>query len=174
VELSNMSGVEVLGFLGALAAASQLVEQSIKVINFISDLYTKVHDTPDSIKGQIIQVEQLVDIARLIKQNPSLQTDPVASSLDSCQNEAKRLLDILLKLSVAAGDGKTKKLWKALDGITKEKKILGHLGKLEQEKSSLVLRIATIDSYAGSFALHSIYLTNIEQVPCYILYILVL
>lgn len=145
-ELSNMSGVEVLSFLGTLAAASQLVEQSIKVVNFISDLYTKVHDAPESIKEQIVQIEQLVGIATLIRQIPSLQTDySVASSLHRCQNEAKELIDIFLKLSVVPGDGKAKKLRKTLDWISKEKKILGHLRKLEQEKSSLVLCIATID-----------------------------
>ena len=71
-ELSNMSGVEVLSFLGTLAAASQLVEQSIKVVNFISDLYTKVHDAPESIKEQIVQIEQLVGIATLIRDRKSV------------------------------------------------------------------------------------------------------
>ena len=136
----------MLGVLGALAAASQLAEQSIKTIRFISDLYAKIRDVPESIKTQVVQVEQLVDIARLIEQTPSLQTDPILSILSSCRSETGKLLDILSKLAELAGDGKVKRLWKAVDGIQKEKKILGHLGKLEQEKSSLALCISTIDS----------------------------
>ncbi len=138
-----MSGVEVVG---ALAAASQLAEQILKAVAFISDLYVKVRDAPESIRKQAVQVEQLIDIARLIEHNPSLQTGAIASILQSCQSEARNLLDILCKILVAAQDGKVKQLWKAIDRITKEKKILGCLRKLEQEKSALALFIATIDS----------------------------
>jgi len=141
-----MSGAEVLGVLGGLAAASQLVQQSLKAISFISDLYEKVRDAPESIRKQAVQVEQLVDIARLIEQNPSLQTDAIISILQSCQGEAQQLLDILWKVLVVAGDGKLKRLWKTVDGITREKNILDHLRKLEQEKTSLALCIVTIDS----------------------------
>jgi hypothetical protein len=54
--------------LGALAAASQLIEQGLKITIFISDLYAKVRDAPESIRKQSVQVKQLTDIARLIKQ----------------------------------------------------------------------------------------------------------
>lgn len=128
------------------AAASQLAEQGIKVISFISDLYEKIRDAPESIRKQTVQVEQLIDIARLIEHNPSLQTNAIKSLLQSCQTEALQLLDILWKVLAAADDGRARRLWKTVDGIRKEKKILRHLGKLEQEKSSLALCIATIDS----------------------------
>jgi hypothetical protein len=141
-----MSGAEVLGILGGLAAASQFAQQSLKVINFISDLDGKVRDAPESIRKQAVQVEQLVDIARLIEHNPSLQTDAIILILQSCQDEAQQLLNILWRVLAAAGDGKVKRLWKAVDGITREKKILEHLSKLEREKTSLALCIATIDS----------------------------
>ena len=128
------------------AAASQLAEQGIKVISFISDLYEKIRDAPESIRKQTVQVEQLIDIARLIEHNPSLQTNAIKSLLQSCQTEALQLLDILWKVLAAADDGRARRLWKTVDGIRKEKKILRHLGKLVQEKSSLALCIATIDS----------------------------
>ena len=60
--------------------------------------------------------------------------------------EAKKLQEILANISTAAGDGKAKKLWKALDGVTKEQRILALFANLERDKSSLALCIKTIDS----------------------------
>ena len=138
-----MAGVEVLG---ALAAASQLAEQGLKIAIFISDLYSKVRDAPESIRKQSVQVEQLINIAKLIEHNPSLQIDSVGSILRNCIGEAEKLKEILGNISTAAGDGKTRKLWKALDGVAKEKRILALFANLEREKSSLALSIETIDA----------------------------
>jgi hypothetical protein len=137
---------EALAVLGAVSAASALAEQSIKIIRFLSDLPTKVRDAPASIQNQVVQVQQLVEIARLIEHNPSLQTSGIASILGTCGREAQQLLDVLWKLSVAAEDGRAKKLWKAIDGMKKEKDILAHLDGLEREKSALTLCISSIDS----------------------------
>jgi hypothetical protein len=105
--------------LGALAAASQLTEQSLKIAFIISDLYLKIRDAPESIREQSVQVEQLIDIVRLIKHNPPLQTALVESILRNCVGEAEKLQEILGKISTAAGDGRVRKLWKALDGVAK-------------------------------------------------------
>lgn len=114
--------------------ASQLsTEQSLKIAFIISDLYLKIRE-------QSVQVEQP------IKHNPPLQTALVESILRNCVGEAEKLQEILGKISTAAGDGRVRKLWKALDGVAKEKRILALFAKLEQEKSSLALCIETIDS----------------------------
>jgi hypothetical protein len=134
-----MAGVEILG---ALAAASQLTEQGLK----IADLYAKIRDAPESIRKQSVQVEQLIEIAKLVKHNPPLQTALVESILRNCVSEAEKLLEILGKISTAAGDGRVKKLWKTLDGVTKEKRILALFANLEREKSSLAVCIEAIDS----------------------------
>jgi len=138
-----MSGLEVVG---ALAAASQLVEQSLQIIIYISDLYKRVRDAPESIRKQSIQVEQLIDITRLIEHNPPLQTVLVDSILENCLRITEELQEILARVSTTAGDGRVRKVWKALEGVTREKRILALLAKLEQEKSALVLCINAIDS----------------------------
>jgi hypothetical protein len=132
--------------VGVLAAASQLVEQGLKITIFISSLYSKVRDVPESIRKQSVQVKQLIDIARLIENNPPLQTELVRSILCNCIDKAKELQEILANISTTAGDGKVKKLWVALDGVAKEKGILALFADLEREKSSLALCIKTIDS----------------------------
>ena len=138
-----MSGLEVLG---ALAAASQLVEQGLKLTRFLSGLYKKVQDAPESIRKQAVQIEQLIDICRLIESNQPLQTPAIASKLRTCLLDINQLQDILIKISVAARDGKARQLWKAIDGATNKKKINALFEKLEQQKSSLTLCIQAIDS----------------------------
>ena len=95
---------EVLVTLGAVAAASQLAEQCVKISKFIASLYSKVRDAPESIRKQTVQVEQLIAIARLVQHNLSLQTDLVASILGNCFREAGQLGEELKKISVSAGD----------------------------------------------------------------------
>src|SRR5436309_3675771 len=97
---------EVLATFGAVAAACQLAQQCVKIGIFISGLYSKVRDAPESIRKQAVQVEQLIDIARLVQHNPSLQTDLLASILGNCFREAARLEEELMKIDVPAGDGK--------------------------------------------------------------------
>ncbi|KAI9684109.1 MAG: hypothetical protein M1829_003379 [Trizodia sp. TS-e1964] len=138
-----MSGLEVLG---ALAGASQLIEQSIKIISLISKICAAVRDAPESIRKLEVQLNQLLHITKVIKDNASLKSDNITAVLLSCQQEANVLLDTLDELLVAAGDGKAKKLWKSVVGVRKETKILGHLEALERHKTSLALAIHTIDS----------------------------
>lgn len=138
-----MSGLEVLG---ALASASQLAEQGLKITATVYDIYRKVRDAPESIRKQTVQVEQLIDIAKLIESTSSLQTDLVASILSSCTDEAHRLLHSLQQVAPGPENHLPMKIWKAVNGTTKEKKILEHFTKLEQGKSSLTLCIGTTDS----------------------------
>lgn len=41
--------------------------------------------------------------------------------LRNCFGETEKLREILRKISTAAGDGRVRKVWKALDGVTKGK-----------------------------------------------------
>jgi hypothetical protein len=137
---------EALVILGAVAASSQLAEQCLGIIKLIAGLYLKFRNAPESIRRQTVQVEQLIAITRLVQHNPSLQTDLVASILRNCFAAAGQLEEELRKLSISAGDGKIKKIWTAIVGLTKEEKILALFERLDQEKSILALCIETIDS----------------------------
>jgi hypothetical protein len=144
-----VSGLEALG---AVAAASQLAEQGLKIISMISELYIKIRDAPESMRKDALQIQQLVDIAGLIEKTTSLQTAMVDSILRVCVAEATEVKRILDKACVAVGEGYVKKLWRAVFGLTKEKTILAHFAKLEQGKSTLALCIATIDSSVYAFS----------------------
>ena len=133
--------------LGAVAAATQLVEQGISITKFFYSLYTAINETPAAIQKQVIQVEQIIDLSRLIIQNPSLQRDSVASILRTCLRDAVRFQEMLKKVLVGEKDGHLKKLQKAFSAVMKEKEFVSLLDNLEREKSSLTLCIQKIDSW---------------------------
>ena len=137
---------EALGVLGAIAAASQITQQFIDIAKIITSLYSKIHDAPDSIRSQKLQVEQLVFITGLIERNTSLQTDWMASALTTCLETTRQLLDELSRISTSAGDGRVRRVWKGLVGVIVEEKLRGLFAQLEQRKSSLALYIGTIDA----------------------------
>jgi hypothetical protein len=65
-----VSGLQALGAI--LAAASQLAEQGLKIISITSELYMKIRDAPESMRKNAVQIQQLVDIAGLIRKTTSL------------------------------------------------------------------------------------------------------
>ena len=132
--------------LGAAVAASQLLQQGFQITRFICELYSKVQDAPESIRKQVMQIEQLIDLARLILQNPSLQTASVASILSTCLRSAAEVQEILKKIYATTKDGQLKKVRIALMVVMKEKEILALFNSLEREKSSLTLCIHEIDA----------------------------
>lgn len=132
--------------IGAAAAASQLLQQGVQMAKFICELYSKVQDAPESIRKQVMQIEQVTDLARLIVQNTSLHTASVASILSTCMRTAAQVQGILKKVSATTKDGQLKKVQKALTAVMKEKEILSLFNNLEREKSSLTLCIHEIDT----------------------------
>lgn len=134
-----MSGLEILS---VVAAASQLAEQGIKIINLCS----KIRGAPESVSKHSDEVKQLVEVARLIAKNQSLQSDPFDSILRQCITKATSLQVILNKICADADDGTVIKWKKAVVAAAKDKEILSLLSELERKKSSLLLLIAAVDS----------------------------
>ena len=124
----------------------RLVDAGLGIIKFLTILCSKIHDAPDSIKRRTIQIQHLVEVAQLIQQNPSLQTTLIGSLLMNCIEKAKELQDVLAKVTAKLNAGKIEKYWKALGVVMKESKISELCKSLDEEKSALVLCIASIDS----------------------------
>jgi hypothetical protein len=144
---------EVLGIIGSAITLAGVV---LELTAFIKNLSAKVSDAPKTIQRQLVQVEQLVDIANLIERNPQLQTPLVSSILANCVHDAEALRALLTKL---ISPSTLRGYWKALPGITiKENRILALLKRLEEGKASLALCIASIDSY-GQDTLNAKYIT---------------
>jgi hypothetical protein len=137
-----MYGLQVLGALGS---AVQLCDTCLKITTSATDLFSGVR-VPETIRKCIAEIEQLIKIARLIERNHSLQTPLIASVLSTCHGDADQLLDILKNNDIQPTAGKVTEYWKALEGATKEKRILALCERLQEKKSSLTLCIASVNS----------------------------
>jgi hypothetical protein len=138
--------MDPLSALGAAAAASQLFEQGIKIAKFLVELYT-VSQAPDFIQRQVSQIEQIVKLSRLIRENEALQKDDtITTSLVTSGKITSKFLELLSRYVVTEADGKIKKIQKVLSVMLKEKEVTHFFDDLEREKSTLILCIQQIDS----------------------------
>jgi hypothetical protein len=135
-----------LSILGAAAASAQFLKQGFDLNKFLWDLYSKMKDAPESIRNQIVQIEQLIGLSRLFLENKSLQTDSVASILSTCLLRAQEFRNLLKKTAATDADGRFVRVHQSLTAVMKEKEIAAPFVKLERDKSSLILCIQEIDA----------------------------
>jgi hypothetical protein len=133
-------------WFGGFTSAVQLADTYVKLATCAVDLFSRVRDAPETIQKRIVVVEQLLEIVRLIQHNPSLQTPLIASVLTRARADADQLFEILTKIDAQPSAGKVVKYWKALEGITREKRILAICDRLQENKALLTLYIASINS----------------------------
>ena len=138
-----MSGLEVLG---ALSGAVQLAEAAFEIVKLLSILCSKLHDAPASIAKRAAQIQHLIAIAQLIQQNPTLQTTIINSLLTNCLDKANELREIIAKATASLDAGKIERYWKAFSAAIKESRISELCQSIEEEKSALILCIASVDS----------------------------
>jgi hypothetical protein len=137
-----MSGIEVFA---TLASAVQLAQTCLNITIFAIDLFSRVRGAPETIRKRIAEIEQFIEIARLIEDEPTLQTPLIGSILATCHRDADQLLEILKEIDTQPTAGKVGKYWKFLV-VTKEKRILAICERLQQKKSSLILCITSVNS----------------------------
>jgi hypothetical protein len=138
--LKTMAGVEVLS---TMAAAGQLIEQSLKIASLLLDLRSKMKVGPWSAHEQALYYQELIDLYFKIQQDTSKgeMKDPF---VQSCLEDAIQLRDIFKRLSVTAGDGSVKRLMKSVEWKAKEKDILRICTSLQQKKATLSLSMIRV------------------------------
>jgi hypothetical protein len=92
--------MESLALLGAVAAAQQLAEISIKLAIFLWELQSNVRNIPSNMDTRISQIKHLVSLVQRIIANPLLQTESMALILSECVQHAKQLLSTLQCLRI--------------------------------------------------------------------------
>lgn len=125
--------------LGAMAAASQLAEEGLQITLFLCQLGSKIRGARDLTNRRVKQVEQLIIIARQIISNPSLQTETMASILQACLEETRKLDKLLRKLAVSSRHSKSIRFTRSLKAVIKKKEINAHFESLERIKGLLGL-----------------------------------
>ena len=92
----------------------------------------------------------------MIENNVALQNDLMSSILHGYLDEAKGLLRILHNVKHDSKSAGIQSLWNPLVSISKEKKILEYVAKLERGKSSLALYIDSIDRRVQVLAMYDV------------------
>ncbi|KAL8724187.1 MAG: hypothetical protein Q9181_006935 [Wetmoreana brouardii] len=135
-----MSGAETLG---VVASATQLAAYSIKIVLQLDDLFTRLRNIPNRIKGHINQLRELIGTTTLIEQHECLQSPVIHAHLRSTLSEAQSLYHLLRELSAKYAGSSIWRYWVILRSVGEEK-ILTSLDNLEREKSSLRLCISLV------------------------------
>jgi hypothetical protein len=155
-----MSGFE---FLGAVASAAQLVDSGTKTYWWLAEIIRRVRDSPKELQLHAKSIQQLIETARLISYHFHASPE-LAEHLDSTLIEAENLRGIIQIVVLEYSQGSLRKrCWKAASG-SKERKILSGLQKLEQEKSSLLLCLSSVNT-KQLFSLQFSIDTLIEDMP---------
>ena len=134
-----------LTVLGAFAAASQVLEQTLRIASFIYEVYNDIQDVPDFISNRLRQIEQLAGASKAIQQSLALQTDEVAAALRSCMYKTTKIQLQLKESLPTVEDGRWRRLQKSLLVVMRKKDTMGMFEDLEREKSSLMLCIQAIE-----------------------------
>jgi hypothetical protein len=136
-----MSGLEALG---VAASALQVVAYGISIASSIAAIYERVRNAPQQYHEYSCQISLLINTARSIEQNPSLQQiADVNYHLTATLIEAKALKSILDRAAVGFAKNSVKqKYWSVLKG-SQQRKIFQHFENLQQKKTALLLCIST-------------------------------
>jgi len=138
--------MDPISAVGIAAASTQFAGQIITISVTVLEFYQKVKDAPEVVRQQLIHVDQLSGIARLIIQNKALQTAAINSVLRACLILISDIQKELQKLQVDPRDHTGVKLQKSLMAAFKEKKFGKMFEELEKQKATLVLCIQEVDS----------------------------
>jgi hypothetical protein len=131
-----------LTIIGAMAAASQLAEQGLRITLLLCQLGSQIRDIRESTNRRVEQVEQLINIARQIILDPLLQTGNMAAVLKTCLEETCNLEKVLQKLVISSKHGKFLKVTRSLKALMKEREINAHFNSLERSKGLINLCIS--------------------------------
>jgi hypothetical protein len=146
-EIEHWKMADPLTILGALAAATQLAQNGLKLTLFLCELSSQIRGSRDSTNQRIEQLQQLTSIARLIISNPLLRTDEMGSILQVCLNETRKLDKILQNLRICSTDKRSVRLRRSWKAVWKEKEINTHFQNLERMKGMIGLCMCEKISY---------------------------
>jgi hypothetical protein len=135
--------MDPLTTLGAVAAASQLVEQSYSIVKFFSGLYGKLEEAPELTRARMSHLEQLISISKLIAKTEPLQTDEIQKALVTCLRSTFDLKEVLEKYS-AKEKRRLKRVVNSMKVVYKEDRVMVSLERIEKDKSLLALCIAQV------------------------------
>ncbi|KAF9634140.1 hypothetical protein BFW01_g5035 [Lasiodiplodia theobromae] len=132
-----MAGIETIGIV---ASVSQLVQYSAKLIRILQDICQNAAQSKKRYRRHEQQVQQVIQIAELIRTTDGLQSALILSHLESLTETTKSIEEAIEKaLSIAGPEKKLKKCLKILNVSKADSAIHRGFDELERDKSCLTL-----------------------------------
>lgn len=132
--------------LGVAAAGAQFAGQIINITLSIAKFYSDLKEVPEVVRKQLVHVNQLAGISRLIIQNTGLQTKSIESVLRTSMHVISKIEQELIKVLGDSNDRKLQKIRNSVLAVMKKETFAKLFEDLEREKVSLILCIQEIDS----------------------------
>jgi len=130
-----------LEVLGAISAASSLLEAAIGIIGRIRKAHEQQKDLARILSGYHDELMNTKDIVRIVKDEEALQTATVVSQLVSIEALAVRFVDYLKTMDPGTKRPLRQLAHQLMQGSKEEKAIADIMNKLGHAKSSLSLGI---------------------------------
>lgn len=148
---------EALALLGAVAATAQCVDIGKRLLRTGRDLYSRLYDAPDKLRRSLTQLQQLVDLIDLVKQQSyASSTSPLIASsqpgfgsvspvtwleavIMDCTNQFQDLEAILKKMLSEIESKPGKVNWRSILTLKRERTISELFSEIERQKSALNL-----------------------------------
>lgn len=127
--------------LGAVVAATQLAEQSLRITVFLCQLNSQFRTAQKVLAGRVQQIEELVNLCRQVISNPALHTESNASIVNLCLHEAVKLHRVLQRCIILPKDGKSLKLKKSLNFVLREKDVIRAFDDMGRIQALLALSV---------------------------------
>lgn len=153
-----MSGLEAIGIV---ASISQLVQYSVKLIAILQDISQNAAHSGKRYRRHKLQVQQVIQIAEIIRATEGLQSDLIKSHLLSLAETTKSIEEAIDRTLFFAGPAtKFQKCLRVLDVPKADSAVFRGFDDLERDKSCLTLCLL------GSFGSLIVGIqSNVEHIP---------
>lgn len=131
---------------GICAASWQFLQKSILFDTKVKALYDKVQDAPEEFESQRYELESLQRFVATVRDDSSVQTTGIKTTIQKCTVVSERLCAIFDELDFEQTDSIDHKTWESIQGLTKEPEIRYLFVQLRRLKASLDFLISLANS----------------------------
>ncbi|KAH6997204.1 hypothetical protein EDB80DRAFT_814338 [Ilyonectria destructans] len=128
------------------AASWQFLQKSILFDTKVKALYDKVEDAPEEFKSQRYELESLQRFVATVRDDCSVQTTGIKTTIQKCTVVSERLCAIFDELDFEQTDSIDHKTWESIQGLAKEPEIRYLFVQLGRLKASLNFLISLANS----------------------------
>ncbi|KAF2640902.1 hypothetical protein P280DRAFT_480369 [Massarina eburnea CBS 473.64] len=131
--------------LGAISAASALLEMAITMVGRIRKAYEQQKEFANIVGGHHDELKEIRDIIQLVEEETALRTAAITSQLVTIRDLTKKLIECLNVLDLGDKRPIRKFAHHLVQGSKDQKAIADKMDKLGRAKSSLILQLQVVN-----------------------------